>query len=337
MRATRAECAPLWATLLQVLVPAGQDPFFLVLWLLDFISFLGFYVLLLRVLVAGLLAWLYFRKMGARALGNRSILASPLNPYSTENLNLFIKHREPFRKFAASVPAELAAEFFEVGPNARFLATVGKVRPEHRKTFASALLGEGTRALLDGVELADSLVWDAHKLMRTPTLCAAVLLRDARDLDGAFKQEASYLFHDKEQPGVDFIHRTVECTKAGLGLRFFAVLAALGEEGLARYVQAGHRSPARGWPQQPAKDPYGRRFTGAVGSQKAQDLAFLELEADVLDQFPLVEVFHFQDRRLRIHFLMGCFSFIFRYNVTGLIRMRCFFFRKKIFNGRKAF
>jgi L-2,4-diaminobutyrate decarboxylase len=102
---------------------------------------------------------------------------------------------------------------------------------------ASALVSARTRGLLDGVELADSLVWDAHKLMRTPTLCAAVLLRDARDLDGAFKQEASYLFHDKAQPGVDFIHRTVECTKAGLGLRFYSVLAALGESGLAQYVE----------------------------------------------------------------------------------------------------
>ena len=46
--------------------------------------------------------WFHGRmEFGARALGNRSILASPLNPYSTENLNIFIKHREPFRKFAA--------------------------------------------------------------------------------------------------------------------------------------------------------------------------------------------------------------------------------------------
>jgi carbamoyltransferase len=28
-----------------------------------------------------------------------------------------------------------------VGPNARYLATVGTVRPEHRKVFAAALLG----------------------------------------------------------------------------------------------------------------------------------------------------------------------------------------------------
>jgi carbamoyltransferase len=88
-----------------------------------------------------IVAWMQGRmEFGARALGNRSILASPLDPYSTENLNTFIKHREPFRKFAASVPAELAAEYFEVGPNARWLATVGRVRPAHREKFAAATL-----------------------------------------------------------------------------------------------------------------------------------------------------------------------------------------------------
>jgi carbamoyltransferase len=89
-----------------------------------------------------IVAWMHGRmEFGPRALGNRSILASPLDPYSTENLNLFIKHRESFRKFAASVPAELTAQYFDVGPNARFLATVGRARPEHRQTFASAVLG----------------------------------------------------------------------------------------------------------------------------------------------------------------------------------------------------
>ena len=89
-----------------------------------------------------IVAWMQGRmEFGPRALGNRSILASPLDPYSTENLNVFIKRREPTRKFAASVPAELAGEYFETGPNARQLATVGRVRPAHRKTFESALLG----------------------------------------------------------------------------------------------------------------------------------------------------------------------------------------------------
>jgi carbamoyltransferase len=88
-----------------------------------------------------IVAWMQGRmEFGPRALGNRSILASPLNPYAAENLNAFIKHREPFRKFAASVPAELAGKYFEAGPNARFLATAGRVRAAHRDRFASALL-----------------------------------------------------------------------------------------------------------------------------------------------------------------------------------------------------
>jgi len=88
-----------------------------------------------------IVAWMHGRmEFGARALGNRSILASPLAPYSAENLNQFIKHREPFRKFAASVPAELCSQYFEVGWNARYLSTVGRVKPEHREQFAAAIL-----------------------------------------------------------------------------------------------------------------------------------------------------------------------------------------------------
>ena len=90
-----------------------------------------------------IIAWMQgAMEFGPRALGNRSILASPRNRYSTENLNVFIKHREPYRKFAASVPSELAEEYFETGPNARFLATVGRVRASHRHTFESAILGK---------------------------------------------------------------------------------------------------------------------------------------------------------------------------------------------------
>ncbi|MBK5967172.1 diaminobutyrate decarboxylase [Thiocystis minor] len=109
---------------------------------------------------------------------------------------------------------------------------------------ASALLSPEYRHLLDGVELADSLTWDAHKMLRTSAVCAALLVRDHRTLDSAFSQEASYLFHDKEQPGFDFLPRAVECTKSGLGLKFYLVLAALGERGLADYIERQYRLTA---------------------------------------------------------------------------------------------
>lgn len=108
-----------------------------------------------------IVAWFQGRaEFGPRALGARSILASPLNPYSTVNLNEFIKRREDFRKFAASVPEERAGEFFDCGENARFLATVSRVKPEHRRRFEAALL-DGDRIRVHVVRRRDNpLFWE---------------------------------------------------------------------------------------------------------------------------------------------------------------------------------
>ena len=101
-------------------------------------------------------------EFGPRALGNRSILASPLDPFATENLNAFIKRRESFRKFAAAVPRQFADEYFEFTPNARFLASVARVKPQHRQRFAPALLGEDL-IRLQVVEPADNALF--HQLL----------------------------------------------------------------------------------------------------------------------------------------------------------------------------
>jgi len=68
-------------------------------------------------------------EFGPRALGNRSLLASPLNPYSTENLERV--HQASRSRSASSRhrwPAELTGEYFEAGPKTRrFLTTVRAV------------------------------------------------------------------------------------------------------------------------------------------------------------------------------------------------------------------
>lgn len=88
-----------------------------------------------------ILGWFQGRaEFGPRALGARSILASPLGPYVSDNLNHYVKHREKFRPFAASVTEERAGEFFEYGPMAKFLASVGRIKLAYQKTFASNLL-----------------------------------------------------------------------------------------------------------------------------------------------------------------------------------------------------
>ncbi len=115
---------------------------------------------------------------------------------------------------------------------------------------ATALVSEHLRPLLSGVERADSLVWDAHKMMRVSTVCTGVLCRDPVALDRAFRQEASYLQPDAPAgaaPGPDVMMRAVECTKSELGLKAFLVLAHLGEAGVAAYVEGRYDATRRFW------------------------------------------------------------------------------------------
>lgn len=100
---------------------------------------------------------------------------------------------------------------------------------------ASALLSDTHRHRLRGLEHAQSLTWDAHKMLRVPTLCTALLLRDGTAFDRTFSEEASYLFYGPDGGGPDLIHRTIECTKSGLGLKLLFAVAAEGEKGLAAY------------------------------------------------------------------------------------------------------
>ncbi len=111
---------------------------------------------------------------------------------------------------------------------------------------ASALLSEQLRGLLDGIELADSLVWDAHKMLRTSALCAAVLVRRSHDLPAAFQQAASYLDFENAS-GLDAIDRQLECTKSELGLKLFLNLAFRGERGLAAYVEEQYAKTLTLW------------------------------------------------------------------------------------------
>ena len=95
-----------------------------------------------------------------------------------------------------------------------------------------------TATCCSGIAHADSVVWDAHKMMRAASVCAAILVRDARRLDAAFQQKASYLIYEEaETAGPDLLGRQVECTKAPLGLKIFLNLAFRGERGLGEYVE----------------------------------------------------------------------------------------------------
>jgi L-2,4-diaminobutyrate decarboxylase len=95
------------------------------------------------------------------------------------------------------------------------------------------------RHLVRGLEFADSVVLDFHKMLLTPGLNTMVLFRDGNRSYETFAQKAGYLFekHDANE-WYNGAKRTLECTKSALGLVAWAVINYYGRGILPQYVEA---------------------------------------------------------------------------------------------------
>jgi len=74
-------------------------------------------------------------EFGARALGNRSILATPLDPNMTVKLNAIIKKREGFRPFAPSIIEEEASKYFDMNEPSPYMSFVFPVKNKYLKAI----------------------------------------------------------------------------------------------------------------------------------------------------------------------------------------------------------
>lgn len=103
------------------------------------------------------------------------------------------------------------------------------------------LFSEKYKHLAKGLEHADSVVIDFHKMLLTPGLNTMVIFRDGRRSYETFAQKAGYLFekHDVNE-WYNGARRTLECTKSGLGIVAWAVINYYGGEALGRYVESRH-------------------------------------------------------------------------------------------------
>jgi L-2,4-diaminobutyrate decarboxylase len=102
----------------------------------------------------------------------------------------------------------------------------------------AACLSARHRHLVAGLQQADSLVWDAHKMLFVPGLCAFVLYRDRAHRFETFRQDAPYLF-DPAAPGLaeyDSGLRTVECTKRAAAFGLWGVWSLFGRQLFADLV-----------------------------------------------------------------------------------------------------
>jgi carbamoyltransferase len=92
-----------------------------------------------KALRQGLLVGWFEAEMewGPRALGSRSIVASPSSPYVLENLNRFLKRREPWRGYALVGEEDAVREYFDGPAAAPYMEH--DYRPRDPEQFATAL------------------------------------------------------------------------------------------------------------------------------------------------------------------------------------------------------
>uniref|UniRef100_A0A8C5V4C8 Cysteine sulfinic acid decarboxylase n=1 Tax=Microcebus murinus TaxID=30608 RepID=A0A8C5V4C8_MICMU len=103
----------------------------------------------------------------------------------------------------------------------------------------SVLLSQTHRHLLDGIQRADSVAWNPHKLLAAGLQCCALLLRDTSNLlKRCHGAQASYLFQQDKfyDVALDTGDKVVQCGRRVDCLKLWVMWKAQGGQGLEQRV-----------------------------------------------------------------------------------------------------
>ena len=101
----------------------------------------------------------------------------------------------------------------------------------------ACLFSSTHRGLMDGVERADSVCWDAHKMMGLPLVCSAFIVQRVEVLRAACAHgdEAHYLFHDDAEDQ-DLGRLSLQCGRRNDALKLFLAWRSRGDAGWGALV-----------------------------------------------------------------------------------------------------
>ena len=179
------------------------------------------------------------RAAGVLGLGTHNVIKVPLDdrrrmdPAQLDPLLARLRQeRRPIVAVVASACSTPIGAFDQLDPIADICERHGVWLHVDAAHGGAALLSPTHRHLLAGLERADSLTWDAHKMLFVPALCAFLFYKQKHHSYEAFKQNAPYLF-DPADPGLadyDGGLRTLECTKRAAALGLWGVWSLFGPQ-----------------------------------------------------------------------------------------------------------
>ena len=104
---------------------------------------------------------------------------------------------------------------------------------------ASVLVSRRHRENLRGIELSDSLSWDAHKWLMQTYGCSAVLVRDQKTLIHAFSAHPEYLEDAGRGEEVSYWDLGPELTRPARSLKLWITLQILGADAMGEMIDHG--------------------------------------------------------------------------------------------------
>lgn len=162
---------------------------------------------------------------------------------------------------------ELLEEYFQIAKNQGFkviaivgsacstatgsyddLRAIGAFAQKHQLWFhvdgahgGAVVYSDKYKYLVEGIQLADSVVIDYHKMLMIPALATALIFRNGQDAYQTFHQKAQYLWAN--QTSEDWFNsgkRTFECTKYMMALKVYALIKTYGEGVFGQYIDYLH-------------------------------------------------------------------------------------------------
>ncbi|NEQ54080.1 MAG: aminotransferase class V-fold PLP-dependent enzyme [Leptolyngbya sp. SIO3F4] len=102
---------------------------------------------------------------------------------------------------------------------------------------ASVLLSPTHQHLMQGVEQADSVVWDAHKMMGMTLMCSMLLVKQRGTMLDTFSaQGTDYIFHTLEEEPTDLGPGTMHCGRRVDAVKLWLTWRHLGDRGWANLI-----------------------------------------------------------------------------------------------------
>ncbi|MCW5517042.1 pyridoxal phosphate-dependent decarboxylase family protein [Muriicola sp. Z0-33] len=154
-----------------------------------------------------------------------------------------------------------------------------------------------------GIQHADSVVIDGHKMMMMPGITTALLFKDGNNSHSTFSQKADYLLQESaEQDWYNLAKRTFECTKYMMSLHWYTLIKSYGfalfDEFVTTLYDSGEKfagliqkDPDFELAAKPMSNIVCFRFIGNIDSASEQNLRNKKIRQQILEEgeFYIVE------------------------------------------------